>query len=119
MSPQLLYGKTASVTGVRPKFLRFGELNIEEDQVTRFSEKPKYAGNYVNGGFFVFNRSLFDFLEESDDCDLETEALEEISDRGELMVYKHDKLWICMDTIRDAEYLNDLWNNGQAECRVW
>jgi glucose-1-phosphate cytidylyltransferase len=74
MSPQLLHGKTATVTGVRPKFLRFGELSIQEDQVTRFAEKPKYDGNYVNGGFFVFNRVLFDYLEDRDDSDLETES---------------------------------------------
>lgn len=113
------HGKTATVTGVRPKFLRFGELNIQEDQVTRFSEKPKYEGNYVNGGFFVFNRAIFDYLEDKDDCDLETEALEEISEQGELMVYKHHKFWACMDTIRDAEYLNDLWWSAKAEWKVW
>jgi len=113
------HGKTATVTGVRPKFLRFGELNVHEDQVTRFSEKPKYAGSYVNGGFFIFKRDLFNSLEDSDDCDLETEVLEEISKKGELMVYKHNKFWACMDTIRDAEYLNNLWNNNQAEWGIW
>ena len=55
---QLLYGKTATVTGVRPKFLRFGELDINKDQVAGFYEKPEYTGNYVNGGFFVFNRLI-------------------------------------------------------------
>lgn len=113
------HGKIATVTGVRPKFLRFGELSIEEDQVTRFAEKPKYAGNYMNGGFFVFSRSLLAHLQARDDCDLETQALEEISRRGELMVYKHDKFWACMDTIRDAEYLNDLWSRNKAEWKVW
>ena len=113
------HGKTATVTGVRPKFLRFGELNIQEDQVTRFAEKPEYGGNYVNGGFFVFNRVLFDYLEDRDDCDLEVSPLYQLSQKGELMVYKHDKFWACMDTIRDTEYLNNLWNNNQAEWRTW
>ena len=113
------HGKTATVTGVRPKFLRFGELDIQEDQVTRFSEKPEYAGNYVNGGFFVFNRVLFDYLEDRDDCDLEVGPLDQISQKGELMVYKHDKFWACMDTIRDTEHLNNLWSNNQADWKIW
>ncbi len=119
MSPQLLYGKIATVTRVRPKFLRFGELNIQEDQVTRFAEKPEYGGNYVNGGFFVFNSAIFDYLEDRDDCDLEVGPLDQISQQGELMVYKHDKFWSCMDTIRDTEHLNSLWNSKQAEWKVW
>ncbi len=113
------HGKIATVTGVRPKFLRFGELSIQENRVTRFSEKPRYSGNYVNGGFFVFNRGIFDYLEDKDDCDLETEALEEISKKGELMVYKHHNFWACMDTIRDAEYLNHLWHAKRADWRKW
>lgn len=113
------HGKMATVTGVRPRFLKFGELNIQEDQGTRLSEKPKYTGNYVNGGFFVFNRAIFDYLEERDDCELETEALGKISTKGELVAYKHHNFWACMDTIRDAEYLNDLWNKNQADWKVW
>ena len=75
---------------------QFGELDIREDQVIQFSEKPKYAGNYINGGFFVFNRNIFDYLEDRDDCDLEVGPLDQISQKGELMVYKHDKFWACM-----------------------
>lgn len=113
------HGKIATVTGVHPKFLKFGELNIHEDQGIRLSEKPKYKGNYINGGFFVFNRVIFDYLEERDDCELETETLGKISKKGELMAFKHDKFWACMDTIRDAEYLNILWNNNQAKWKIW
>ena len=113
------HGKIATVTGVRPKFLKFGELNIQEGRVARFTEKPKYTGNYVNGGFFVFNRSLFDYLEDRDDCELETEPLDQISQQGELMVYKHNRFWACMDTIRDAGYLNNLWNNDRPAWKVW
>ena len=113
------HGKLATITGVRPKFIRFGELDVNGNQVARFSEKPKYNGNYINGGFFVFNRELFDYLEERDDCDLEVGPLDEISKKGELMVYKHDSFWACMDTIRDAECLNNLWNNDHAEWRIW
>jgi len=115
----LSHGKIGTVAGVRPKFLKFGELNIDANQVIQFSEKPVYNGNYMNGGFFVFNRKLFDYLEDQDDCEFEAKTLQELSQRGELMVYKHDKFWACMDTIRDAEYLNSLWSNDQAEWRVW
>jgi glucose-1-phosphate cytidylyltransferase len=113
------HGRIATVTGVRPKFLRFGELDVYNDQVTRFSEKPRYEGNYVNGGFFVFSRRIFDYLEDRDDCDLETGALERISAEGNLMVYKHDKFWACMDTIRDVDHLNSLWDKNQAEWKIW
>jgi len=113
------HGKIATITGVRPKFLRFGELDVQKDQVVRFDEKPKYSGNYINGGFFVFNRRIFDYLEDKDNCDLETEALNQISKQGQLMVYKHNKFWSCMDTIREVEYLNNLWNNNQAAWKMW
>ncbi len=113
------HGKIATVTGVRPKFLKFGDLNIDEGRVTRFTEKPKYGGSYVNGGFFVFNRELFNYLEDRDGCELEAAPLSRIAKQGELMVYKHDKFWACMDTIRDTEYLNNLWNQNQAAWKVW
>lgn len=113
------HGKIATITGVQPKFLKFGELNIQEGKVIRFTEKPKYGGNYVNGGFFVFNSTFFDYLEDRDDCELEAVPLDQASQNGELMVYKHDGFWACMDTIRDTEYLNNLWNNKQAAWKVW
>ena len=113
------HGKIATVTGVRPQILRFGELDIREDKVTRFAEKPKYTGNYINGGFFVFNRKIFGYLEDKDSCDLEVGAIEQISKAGELMVYKHDKFWACMDTIRDTDHLNNLWSNNKAEWKIW
>lgn len=115
----LSHGKTATVTGVRPKFLKFGELNIREGESVRFTEKPEFKGSYVNGGFFVFNRQIFDYLEDRDDFELETGALEALSQKGELMAYKHDRFWACMDTIRDAEYLNDLWKHNRASWKVW
>lgn len=113
------HGKIATVTGACPKFLRFGELNIQENQVIKFAEKPKYSSNYINGGFFVFNRKIFDYLKDRDDCDLEVGPLEELSKKGELMVYKHDGFWACMDTLRDVEYLNNLWNSNRAEWKIW
>lgn len=112
------HGKLATVTGVNP-LARFGKLHIEGQQVLKFSEKSQESGSLVNGGFFVFNRALFDYLEDRDDFDLEYGCLENIAAEGQLMVYKHDKFWVCMDTIRDMEYLNELWAGNRAEWKVW
>ena len=113
------HGKMATVTGVRPKFLRFGEISVRNGRVVRFVEKPEYTGNYINGGFFAFNREIFDYLEDRDDCDLEVGALDRISEQGQLVMYKHNGFWTCMDTIRDVEHLNNLWNSNQASWKIW
>lgn len=112
------HGKIATLTGVRP-LSRFGELTVKNKHVVRFSEKPQSSGAFINGGFFVFNRKLFDYLEESDDCDLEYGVLERISSKGELMVYEHDQFWYCMDTIRDMDYLTRLCAHGDAPWKIW
>jgi glucose-1-phosphate cytidylyltransferase len=112
------HGKLATVTGINPAS-RFGELRIEGDQVKAFSEKPEESDGFINGGFFVFNRGIFEYLSPDYMCDLEIGALEEISAQGQLMVYKHTGFWACMDTLRDMEYLNNLWTEGKAEWKVW
>jgi glucose-1-phosphate cytidylyltransferase len=112
------HGKLATVTGINPAS-RFGELKINGNQVESFSEKTKNNDRYVNGGFFVFNRGIFDYLHSGDDCDLEYGPLEKIAHEGQLMVYKHKGFWACMDTPRDMEYLNKLWADGKAEWKVW
>jgi len=112
------HGKLATVTGVRP-LSRFGELTVKGRRVRAFSEKPQSSGGLINGGFLVFQRGFFDYLEYDDACDLEYGALEEIAKRGELMVYRHEGFWACMDTYRDMEYLNKLWNRGEAAWKVW
>ena len=91
------------------------------DKLTKLPTSPPtlLTGNYVNCGFYVFNRLLFDYPEDRDDCDLEVGPLNQISQQGELMVYKHDRFWACMDTIRDTEHLNDLWNSKRAEWKIW
>jgi glucose-1-phosphate cytidylyltransferase len=112
------HGRMATVTGINPAS-RFGELKIEGDGVVSFSEKPQNGEGLVNGGFFVFNRSVFDYLNPSDSCDLEIGPLEDIARKGQLMVYKHRGFWACMDTLRDMEYLNKIWESGQAQWKVW
>lgn len=113
-----LHGKMATVTGINPAS-RFGELKTDGDCVSSFSEKPQNGNGIINGGFFVFNRAIFDYLSTNDSCDLEYGPLEEIAKDGQLMVYKHRGFWACMDTIRDMEYLNKLWEGGQAQWKIW
>lgn len=112
------HGKLATVTGINPAS-RFGELKINSDRVEAFYEKPKTSPGFINGGFFVFNRGIFDYLSDDDNCDLEIGPLEEIARRGQLMVYKHRGSWVCMDTLRDMDYLNKLWNENKSFWRVW
>ena len=114
----LSHGKIATLTGVKP-LSRFGELQVEGGKVTRFIEKPQSAGSMINGGFFVFNRKIFNYLEDRDDCDFEYGPLEELAKEGELIIYKHDGFWACMDTHRDMEYLNRLWIQKEALWKIW
>lgn len=112
------HGKLATVTGINPAS-RFGELKTEGNQVESFSEKPETSSGLINGGFFVFNKGIFDYLSTDDNCDLEIGALEKVASEGQLMVYKHTGFWACMDTLRDTDYLNNLWNENKAFWKVW
>ncbi|MCL0083333.1 glucose-1-phosphate cytidylyltransferase [Thermodesulfovibrionales bacterium] len=112
------HGKLATVTGINPAS-RFGELKIKGNQVERFCEKPESSSEFINGGFFVFNREIFNYLSDDDNCDLEIGPLEKIASEGHLMVYKHSGFWACTDTLRDMDYLNKLWNENKALWKVW
>jgi glucose-1-phosphate cytidylyltransferase len=112
------HGKLATVSGINVAS-RFGELKVEGDQVVAFSEKPEVASGLISGGYFVFNRGVFDYVSDDDACDLEIGALEEIARSGQLMVYKHPGFWACMDTLRDMDYLNQLWVERKATWKVW
>jgi glucose-1-phosphate cytidylyltransferase len=106
------HGRMATVTAVRP-VVRFGELSIEGDQVVNFQEKPQAAEGWINGGFFVFEPEIFDYIE-GDDTLLEREPLESIAQANQLMAYHHPRYWQCMDTIRDKHALEELWASGKA-----
>lgn len=112
------HGKIATLAGINPAS-RFGELNIDDNNVKSLKEKPETGRGFVNGGFFVFNREIFNYLTLDDSCDLEIGSLEKIAEEGQLMVYKHNGFWACMDTIRDTDYLNNLWNNNSVKWKVW
>ena len=106
------HGKIATVTAVRPP-VRFGELIINDNKVEEFAEKPQAEKGWINGGFFVFNKEIFNYIE-NDSIMLEREPLEKLSKLGELMAYKHDDFWQCMDTIREKEILEGLLNSNSA-----
>lgn len=110
-------GKIATMSAVNPVG-RFGELSIRANLVTIFQEKPENNGTWINGGFFVFNRQIFSFLD-GDDCVLEREPLQRLAIEGQLAAHKHCGYWQCMDTQRDALALNQVWDMGQAPWKVW
>lgn len=106
------HGKMVTVSAVRP-VARFGELVIENNSVTDFQEKPQVGKGWVNGGYFVIQPEFFDFIED-DSTILEREPLEKVAQNGELMAYRHHGFWQCMDTKRDRDILEDLWQSGNA-----
>lgn len=114
----LSHGKIATISGVRPPS-RFGELLTEGNHVIEFGEKPQVGSSLINGGFFVFNRGIFSYLQEDDECTLEKEPLEKIAKDGQLMVYHHIGFWQCMDTLRDMNLLNEYWESGHAPWKIW
>jgi len=112
------HGKLATVTGVFPPS-RYGELVIEDDHVLDFQEKTNANKSSINGGYFVFNKSVFDYIRLDDDCVLEREVLPKLSKEGQLKVFQHSGFWQCMDTYRDYVYLQDLWNKEKALWKKW
>ena len=112
------HGKLATITGINPAS-RYGELRIEGDAVRSFREKPREANSLINGGFFVFERGVLEYLTADDNCDLEIGPLERIANEGQLMVFRHEGDWACMDTDRDRTYLNNKWKSGEAFWKRW
>lgn len=110
--------KLATVTAVNPAG-RFGLLDLDEKgNVSRFLEKPEGDGNWINGGFFVMEPAIFDYLED-DKTVLERKPLETLAAQGNLKAYRHEGFWYAMDTLRDKIYLEELWNTGNAPWKVW
>jgi glucose-1-phosphate cytidylyltransferase len=111
-------GAVGTVTGVAPPG-RFGELQIHGDRVGSFVEKPEVTGGYINGGFFVFEPSFFEYLESDDACILERAPIERLAREGQLSVYRHGGFWQCIDTQRDYTLVSDLWSSGKAPWKTW
>jgi glucose-1-phosphate cytidylyltransferase len=110
--------KIATMTGVNPPSV-FGQINAKGSKIIEFNEKPHIADTFINGGFIVFNRKIFDYLTEDKTCDLEHGALEQLAREEQLMVFRHEGDWACMDTYRDTVNLNQLWDNNQAFWKIW
>ncbi len=106
------HGKMVTVSAVRPA-ARFGEMDLDGDQVASFKEKPQMKQGWINGGYFVIEPEFFDLIC-NDSIVLEKEPLESVAKMGELMSFKHDGFWQCMDTKRDRDYLENIWNSNQA-----
>jgi glucose-1-phosphate cytidylyltransferase len=112
------HGKQATLTAVFPP-PKFGNLQFEDDRVTSFAEKQGNEGGMVNGGFYVFQRSVLDYLSENPTCVLEKEPMETLAARGELMAWRHTGYWQCMDTTRDLDSLQKAWSDGKAPWKKW
>jgi len=106
------HGKIATFTAVRPPS-RFGVIEFDGNQVTSFQEKPQTHDGWINGGFFVFEPQIFDYLE-NDSTILERSPMERLAQDGQLMAFKHEGFWQCMDTLRDKNYLTKTWEEGTA-----
>ncbi|MBL8414915.1 MAG: glucose-1-phosphate cytidylyltransferase [Propionivibrio sp.] len=111
------HGKIATVTAVRPP-ARFGALEIHEGRVDHFAEKPVTESGWINGGFFVFEPGIFNYLE-GDHSTLEREPLEKLVGDGQLMAFTHEGFWQPMDTLRDKLSMEALWASGHAPWKKW
>ena len=111
------HGRVATVTAVRPPS-RFGALGLDGDHVVEFSEKPQAEAGWINGGYFVFERPVFDYLVD-DETVLEREPLERLAADGQLMAYRHQGFWEPMDTERDRTNLIGLWAEKAAPWKIW
>ncbi len=110
------HGKIMTMTCVMPQN-PFGIIEISDDNLVRlFLEKPR-ANFWINGGFFVCNRKIFDYLEEN--AILEVETIPRLIRENELVAYRYDKFWQCMDTLKHVQFLNEKWSAGEAEWKIW
>ncbi|HEX2467321.1 MAG TPA: glucose-1-phosphate cytidylyltransferase [Solirubrobacterales bacterium] len=112
------HGSIGTVTGVHPTS-RYGEMRVAGGMVAEFNEKPTVPEGFVSGGFFVFQRAFFDYLNDDPQLFFEHEPLQNLARDGELAVFPHEDFWMGMDTYREFTQLNDLWASGEAPWRVW
>ncbi len=111
------HGKLATVTAVRPP-ARFGGLRFNGDNVVHFEEKSQIDEGWINGGFFVLEPGVANYIE-GDETIFERAPLERLAEEGQLMAYRHSGFWQCMDTLRDLKLLESLWQSGAAPWKTW
>ena len=111
------HGKLATVTTVRVP-ARFGRIHYSADQIEGFHEKPSSADGWISGGFFMLNAGVLPYID-GDDVSWEKEPIDRLVETGELMGYRHDRFWSCMDTLKERNMLESLWRRGDAPWRIW
>ena len=111
------HGKLATMTSVRSP-ARFGRIGFDGNQVTEFFEKPETGEGWINGGFFVLDTKALDYIE-GDDIAWERDPVERLAHDGQLMGFKHYGFWSCMDTLREKNYLDEMWRSGKAPWKMW
>ena len=111
------HGKLATITAVHPVG-RFGVLKLDGNRISNFSEKTESRTDWINGGFMILDPKVMNYIE-NDKTTFENEPLNRLSSDGELMAFKHDGFWQCMDTLRDKQKLEELWNSGKAPWKIW
>jgi len=111
------HGKLATVTTVRTP-ARFGRISYSGNQIDQFYEKSQEAEGWINGGFFVLNKSVIDYIDD-DETIWERKPIKALASDGQLLGFKHDGFWSCMDTLKEKNMLEDLWTSGKAPWRIW
>jgi glucose-1-phosphate cytidylyltransferase len=111
------HGKLATVTAVRPP-AKFGALDLHDDLVRAFDEKPQTGEGWVNGGFFLLEPEVLEYVE-GDTTAWESTPMEQLAKDGQLVAYRHDGFWHCVDTLRDLQTLQRQWDTGRAPWRIW
>jgi glucose-1-phosphate cytidylyltransferase len=111
------HGKLATMTAVRSP-ARFGRISFEGNAVTEFFEKPGAGEGWINGGFFVLNAKAIDYVD-GDDTIWERDPVERLAHDGQMMGFRHYGFWSCMDTLKEKNYLEDLWKSGKAPWKIW
>jgi len=111
------HGKLATLTAVRPP-ARYGHIVFNGDQVVEFNEKPQIGEGWINGAFFVLEPEVFEYID-SDETQFELDPLERLARDGQLMAYRHESFWQCMDTLRERHILETMWYSGNAPWKIW
>jgi len=111
------HGKLATVTTVRPP-ARFGRIGFEEDRINEFYEKPETGEGWISGGYFVLSSKVIDYIRD-DETIWERDPLERLVREGQIMGYRHYSFWSCMDTLKEKNILEELWNSGKAPWKIW
>lgn len=111
------HGRISTVTTVKSP-ARFGRIGFDGDKITEFYEKPQDAEGWINGGYFVLNSEIFNYIE-GDETIFERDPIERLAHEGSLVGYKHYGFWSCMDTLKEKNILEDMWSSGQAPWKIW